>query len=48
VLVRWPYEVDGKRQWQREAVEMTVWGAKKKDPLERGLAPWHAIATEHD
>ena len=34
----WPYEKNGERLWQREAIEIKVWRPKKKDPLESGLA----------
>jgi DNA polymerase III delta prime subunit len=38
LLVRWPYSgPDGKRQWQREAVEIKVWADRRPDPLARGL-----------
>ncbi len=42
LLMRWPYEQDGKRAWQREAVEMKLWAAKKKDPLDGGLVQLEA------
>jgi hypothetical protein len=36
--VRWPYLTpDGKREWQREAVELKVWRTGRRDPLEVGL-----------
>lgn len=39
LLVRWPYQgPDGKRHWQREALELKVWRAGQPDPLERGLS----------
>ena len=38
LLVRWPYEKDGKRQWQLEAIELKVWKqSDKKNPLPKGL-----------
>jgi DNA polymerase III delta prime subunit len=39
LLVRWPYTAaDGKRTWQREALELKVWADGKPDPLAKGLA----------
>ena len=38
LLVKWPYECDGHRHWQREAIELKVWHPGKKDPLEKGLS----------
>ncbi|HEY3358527.1 MAG TPA: AAA family ATPase [Polyangia bacterium] len=37
VLVRWPYQVGGRREWQREALELKVWAKGRPDPLARGL-----------
>jgi hypothetical protein len=38
LLVRWPYrDRDGKRAWQREAVELKVWRTGRPDPLAEGL-----------
>ncbi|MGH3680601.1 MAG: ATP-binding protein [Natronosporangium sp.] len=38
LLVRWPYTGgNGKRAWQREAVELKVWRPARPDPLEEGL-----------
>ncbi|WP_239373565.1 ATP-binding protein [Frankia sp. Cj5] len=38
LLVRWPYRSsDGKRRWQREAIELKVWRKGEPDPLTRGL-----------
>jgi len=38
LLVRWPYSGgDGKRAWQRAAIELKVWRDKTKDPLRKGL-----------
>ncbi len=34
LLVRWPL---GGRRWQKEVLELKVWRAKKRDPLEKGL-----------
>src|SRR4030095_4464191 len=34
ILVRWPYtDTEGKRRWQREAVETKDWRKGKPDPL---------------
>ncbi|MCL9795527.1 hypothetical protein [Frankia sp. AgKG'84/4] len=39
LLIRWPYSApDGRRRWQREAVELKVRRAGEADPLRRGLA----------
>ena len=38
LLVRWPYESDGVRVWQRIAFELKVWRDGEADPLTRGLA----------
>ena len=38
LLLRWPYEKQGKRHWQREALELKVWRDGEKDPLSKGLA----------
>jgi hypothetical protein len=39
LLVRWPYAgTDGRRAWQREALELKVWRKGEKDPLAKGLA----------
>ena len=35
--MRWPYLEEGKRAWQREAVELKVWRDKGSDPLPAGL-----------
>jgi hypothetical protein len=38
LLVRWPYaDGDGKRAWQREAMELKAWGPERPDPLPDGL-----------
>jgi hypothetical protein len=38
LLMQWPYlGEDGKRRWQKEALELKVWRDKRKDPLESGL-----------
>ncbi|ONH34921.1 AAA family ATPase [Protofrankia sp. BMG5.30] len=38
LLIRWPYTTpDGKRHWQREALELKVRRAGEADPLRRGL-----------
>ncbi|WP_437607748.1 AAA family ATPase [Sorangium sp. So ce834] len=38
LLVRWPHTgEDGKRAWQREAIELKVWRAGEKDPLPKAL-----------
>ncbi len=38
LLVRWPYQVAGKRQWQEEAIELKVWKpTDRKDPIDQGL-----------
>jgi DNA polymerase III delta prime subunit len=37
LLVRWPYLMGGRRQWQQEAMELKVWREKQRDPLEAGL-----------
>jgi hypothetical protein len=38
LTVRWPYtDPDGKRAWQREAVELKVWRDGKPDPVGQGL-----------
>ena len=39
LLVRWPYQnPEGRREWQREAIELKVWAAGRPDPLSIGLA----------
>ncbi len=39
LLVRWPHtDADGKRRWQREALELKVWREGDADPLRDGLA----------
>ena len=39
LLVRWPYPgSDGRRAWQREALELKVWAGGRPDPLSRGLS----------
>jgi hypothetical protein len=48
ILVRWPYtDVDGKRRWQREAVETKVWRPGKPDPLREGLAQLDGYLDQH-
>ncbi|HRI69709.1 MAG TPA: AAA family ATPase [Polyangium sp.] len=37
LLVRWPYNNEGKRVYQREAIELKVWRDKAKDPLPQAL-----------
>jgi hypothetical protein len=38
LCVKWPHPgADGKRAWQREALELKVWAPGKPDPLARGL-----------
>jgi hypothetical protein len=37
LLVRWPYQERGQRQWQRHALELKVWREGEKDPLPKGL-----------
>jgi len=37
LLVRWPHGEDGKRAWQREALELKVWAEGRPDPLDKGL-----------
>jgi hypothetical protein len=38
LVVRWPYsDRNGKRAWQREAVELKVWRSGRPDPLAEGL-----------
>lgn len=38
LLVRWPHQfAEGKRIYQREALELKVWRDKAKDPLTQGL-----------
>nr|WP_322779026.1 AAA family ATPase [Frankia sp. Cas4] len=38
LLIRWPYpNENGKRHWQREALELKVWHPGKADPLRQGL-----------
>jgi hypothetical protein len=38
LLVRWPYsDADGKRRWQREAIELKVWAPGRPDPMRAGL-----------
>ncbi len=37
LLIQWPYaDASGKRQVQREAIELKVWRDGRKDPLEEG------------
>jgi len=39
LLLRWPWRDDqGRRQEQREAIELKVWAAGRKDPLAEGLS----------
>ncbi|AUX47810.1 uncharacterized protein SOCE26_093340 [Sorangium cellulosum] len=36
--MRWPYTgEDGKRAWQREAIELKIWRDGEKDPLRKAL-----------
>jgi DNA polymerase III delta prime subunit len=38
MLIRWPYQDgDGKRAWQREAIELKVWRPERPDPTPDGL-----------
>lgn len=38
LLLRWPHlDLEGRRQWQREALELKVWAAGRPDPLGRGM-----------
>ena len=38
LLLRWPYAAaEGRREWQREALELKVWAPGRPDPLARGL-----------
>jgi hypothetical protein len=38
LLIEWPFtDAHGKRQLQREAIELKVWRDKRKDPLTEGL-----------
>ncbi|XXY54388.1 AAA family ATPase [Sorangium sp. So ce269] len=46
LLVRWPFTgEDGKRAWQREAIELKVWRAGERDPLLKAL--WQIDAYLH-
>jgi hypothetical protein len=46
LLVRWPYPgPDGRRELQREAVEIKVWREKRPDPLAQGLEQLDAYLT---
>lgn len=37
LLVHWPYtDENGRRQWQREALELKVWRDRKPDPVDKG------------
>ncbi|NUQ74495.1 MAG: ATP-binding protein [Polyangiaceae bacterium] len=39
LLVRWPVIGEGgRREWQREALELKVWRSGEKDPVPKGLA----------
>jgi hypothetical protein len=38
LLVRWPYQEEGERRWQRHALELKVWREDEADPLTKGLA----------
>jgi hypothetical protein len=39
LLVRMPFQApDGRRAWQKEAIDLKVWAPKKKDPLQQGLS----------
>jgi hypothetical protein len=39
LLIRWPLtDADGRRSWQREALELKVWHDKKADPRDKGLS----------
>ncbi len=42
LCIRWPYEVDGKRQVQRVAIEVKVWRTDEADPLAAGLVQLEA------
>ena len=37
LCIRWPYEVEGKRQVQRVALELKIWRTDEADPLGAGL-----------
>ncbi|MCK6544813.1 AAA family ATPase [Myxococcota bacterium] len=38
LLVRWPHvDGDGRRVWQREAIELKVWAEGRRDPIDAGL-----------
>ncbi len=38
LLLRWPYPADdGKRAWQKEALELKVWRQGRPDPFQKGL-----------
>jgi hypothetical protein len=46
LLVRWPYRgPDGRRELQREAVEIKVWRERRPDPLALGLEQLDAYLT---
>ncbi|HZI09218.1 MAG TPA: AAA family ATPase [Myxococcus sp.] len=38
LLVRWPYQAQGRRELQRHALELKVWREGEKDPVDKGLA----------
>jgi hypothetical protein len=46
LLVRWPYRTkEGSRAVQRRAIEIRVWRAGQKDPLQKGLAQLDAYLS---
>jgi hypothetical protein len=46
LCLRWPHAGgDGKRAWQREALELKVWRDGRPDPLEKGLVQLDAYLT---
>jgi hypothetical protein len=45
--LRWPYQdTQGRRQWQREALELKVWRDRKPDPLDDGLRQLDEYLTQ--
>jgi hypothetical protein len=49
LLVRWPYtDGDGKRGWQREAMELKAWSSERPDPLPEGLRQLDDYLTRLD
>jgi hypothetical protein len=47
--IRWPWIApDGKRQWQREAIELKVWREHQSDPITEGLAQLDAYLDRFD